>query len=139
MPALPSGVPATGRTASGGEAASRQDGDTPEVTGAPDDALTAGDVSREIRNFARRQERRRRLVPRAALVGVLAGLTAAAFRHALEAADRLRNGLLQVAHTMPPPWGLALVVATCATAAGAALWLVRRFAPETSGSGIPHL
>jgi CIC family chloride channel protein len=139
MPALPSDAPATGRTATGGEGASPQDGDAPEVTGAQDDALTAGDVSREIRNFARRQERRRRLVPRAALVGVLAGLTAAAFRHALEAADRLRNGLLQVAHSMPPPWGLALVVAACATAAGAALWLVRRFAPETSGSGIPHL
>ena len=107
----------------------------------PDDdqGLTAGDVSREIRNFARRQERRRHIVPRAALVGLLAGLIAAAFRHTLEAADRLRNGLLRFAHTMPAPWGLALVVAVCAAAAGAALWLVRRFAPETSGSGIPQL
>src|SRR4051812_8161461 len=40
---------------------------------------------------------------------------------------------------MPQPWGLLLVVAVCGTAAGAALWLVRRFAPETAGSGIPHL
>jgi CIC family chloride channel protein len=30
-------------------------------------------------------------------------------------------------------------VGVCGLAAGAALWLVRRFAPETAGSGIPHL
>src|SRR4051794_41778360 len=40
---------------------------------------------------------------------------------------------------MPQPWGLLLVIAVCGTGAGAALWLVRRFAPETAGSGIPHL
>jgi chloride channel protein, CIC family len=102
-------------------------------------AITAGDVSREIRNFARRQERRRRVVPRAALVGLLAGLIAAAFRHSLETADQLRNALLRYGHAMPKPWGILLVTAVCGGAAGAALWLVRRFAPEAGGSGIPHL
>src|SRR5436305_15063095 len=104
-----------------------------------DDTLTPSDITREIRDFDRRQERRRRVVPRAALVGLLAGLTAAAFRLTLEAADRGRDALFRAAHGLPHPWGLLLVLAVCGAAAGAALWLVRRFAPETSGSGIPHL
>ena len=35
--------------------------------------------------------------------------------------------------------GLALVVLGCAAAAMAAAWLVRRFSPHASGSGIPHV
>jgi CIC family chloride channel protein len=104
-----------------------------------DSTLTPSDIGREIRDFDRRQERRRRIVPRATLVGVLAGLVAAGFRLTLEAADRTRDGLFRAAHRMPAPWGLLLVLLVCGAAAGAALWLVRRFAPETSGSGIPHL
>lgn len=101
--------------------------------------ITANDISREIQEFDRRQERRRRVVPRATLVGLLAGLTAAAFRLVLEAGDRGRDALYRAAHGLPGPWGFLLVVAVCGIAAGAALWLVRRFAPETAGSGIPHL
>src|SRR3954468_13913890 len=110
-----------------------------DVPSPPASDLTPNDISREIQEFDRRQERRRRMVPRAALVGLLAGLTAAAFRLTLEATDRWRNALFRAAHGLPGPWGFLLVVAVCATAAGAALWLVRRFAPETAGSGIPHL
>lgn len=101
--------------------------------------VTPDDISREIRDVALRRERRRRLAPRAALVGVLAGLTAAAFRLTLEACDRGRNALFQRAHSWPGPWGFLLAVAVCGLAAGASLWLVRRFAPETAGSGIPNL
>jgi chloride channel protein, CIC family len=101
--------------------------------------ITPADVTREIRDVARRRERRRRLAPRAALVGALAGLAAAVFRITLETCDRWRDALLGLAHTWPAPWGLALVMATCGLASGAALWLVKRFAPETAGSGIPHL
>ncbi len=104
-----------------------------------DAAITSTDISREIREFDRRQERRRRVVPRAALVGLLAGLLASVFRLLLEALDRARDALFAAAHRMPQPWGLLLVLTVCGVAAGAALWLVRRFAPETSGSGIPHL
>jgi CIC family chloride channel protein len=111
----------------------------PNVPAAPDSDITPSDIGREIRDFDRRQERRRRIVPRATLVGVLAGLVAAAFRLALETADRARDGLFRAAHTLPGFWGLPLVLAVCGGGAGAAVWLVRRFAPETSGSGIPHL
>lgn len=103
------------------------------------DGITPGDVTRELRDFARRQERRRRVVPRALLVGVLAGLTASAFRLAVDAAERLRGELFHYARTLPAWRGLPLAAALCGGAAGAALWLVRRFAPETAGSGIPHL
>ncbi|HEY6323399.1 MAG TPA: H(+)/Cl(-) exchange transporter ClcA [Thermoanaerobaculia bacterium] len=114
-----------------------------ELTAAPAPTppvgITAGDIRREVREFAWRQARRRHVVPRAFLVGILAGLTASAFRVTLDAADRLRNGILRTSSRMPAPWGLMLAVALCGVGAGAALWLVRRFAPETSGSGIPHL
>src|SRR5262249_36344596 len=35
--------------------------------------------------------------------------------------------------------GLLLVVAACASATAVAAWLVRRFSPHASGSGIPHV
>ncbi len=103
------------------------------------DGITPGDITHELRDFARRQERRRRVVPRALLVGVLAGLTASAFRLSLDAAERLRSGFFHFVHTLPAWQGMPLAAVLCGGGAAAALWLVRRFAPETSGSGIPHL
>src|SRR3954468_10023147 len=94
-----------------------------DVPSPPASDLTPNDISREIREFDRRQERRRRIVPRAALVGLLAGLTAAAFRGTLEAADRWRDSLFAFAHRLPTPLGLLLVSAVCGVAAGGALWL----------------
>src|SRR5262249_54739057 len=49
------------------------------------------------------------------------------------------DALYRFAYTLPSPLGLGLVLALCGLAAGVALWLVRRFAPETAGSGIPHI
>ncbi|HVR11821.1 MAG TPA: chloride channel protein, partial [Thermoanaerobaculia bacterium] len=111
----------------------------PAGAGPAGDGVTSGDISRELRDFARRQERRRRVVPRALLVGILAGLAATVFRLTLDAADRLRNGLFRFAHSLPAWWGLPLAAVVCGGGAAAALWLVRRYAPETAGSGIPHL
>jgi CIC family chloride channel protein len=74
----------------------------------------------------------------ALLVGAVAGLVGAAFRLSLLAADGARDwviGELQGRGVV----GLALVVLGCAAAAMAAAWLVRRFAPDASGSGIPHV
>jgi len=72
------------------------------------------------------------------LVGVGAGLVGAAFRLALEEADRLRNAFIVWAHGWH--WaGLVLVAASVAAAASMASWLVRRFAPTASGSGIPQV
>ena len=105
---------------------------------APDLGITPQDVSGEIRDFVSRQERRRRLVPRAALVGLCAGLLAIAFRLSIEGAEHLRTALYSAARTLGA-WGFALPPLACALAAGLSLHLVRRFAPEAAGSGIPHL
>lgn len=80
--------------------------------------------------------RRRHIIGKALLVGVAAGLTASAFRLALQAAEihrlRLQNALSS---------GGALIAAIVIGGLGGGLgvWLVRRFSPEAAGSGIPHV
>jgi chloride channel protein, CIC family len=72
------------------------------------------------------------------LVGAAAGLVGAVFRLSLAGADWLRDALVTWAHGEGVA-GLLLVTATCAAATGIAAWLVRRFSPHASGSGIPHV
>jgi CIC family chloride channel protein len=74
----------------------------------------------------------------ALFVGGLVGLMCAAFRLALVQADQLRDNLVTWAQGASLV-GLLLLVAGCATAAAIAAWLVRRFSPHASGSGIPHV
>lgn len=100
--------------------------------------LSRAQVRSEIQDYLQFSQQRRRLFPRAALVGLIAGLVAVAFRAILAAGDRLRNALLALSHHFPL---LGWIMPVCFAAAGASLavFLVRRFAPEASGSGIPHL
>jgi CIC family chloride channel protein len=72
------------------------------------------------------------------LVGAGAGLVGACFRLSLEWADGQRDALVRWAHDKNVP-GFLLVTAACAAATGVAAWLVRRFSPHASGSGIPHV
>jgi hypothetical protein len=51
-------------------------------------------VRREVRDFVRAHELRRRQLPRSLLVGLFAGLVAVVFRGALAEADNLRDGLI---------------------------------------------
>ncbi|MBU6527665.1 H(+)/Cl(-) exchange transporter ClcA [Methylocystis sp. MJC1] len=74
----------------------------------------------------------------ALLVGGLAGLVGAMFRLALMAADRLRDAIIQWAEGGAVV-GFLVVVGLCAIAALISVWMVRRFAPHASGSGIPHV
>ena len=74
----------------------------------------------------------------APLAGAAAGLICAVFRLGLEAADRGRDALIAWSYASPVG-GFLLVVATVTAAVAAAAWLVRRFAPYTAGSGIPHV
>ncbi|HEY6381064.1 MAG TPA: H(+)/Cl(-) exchange transporter ClcA [Pseudolabrys sp.] len=72
------------------------------------------------------------------LVGAVAGLVTAVFRLALDHADSFRDALIAWAHG----WhfaGFLFVIATCAAAVAVAAWLVRRYSPYASGSGIPHV
>jgi chloride channel protein, CIC family len=74
----------------------------------------------------------------ALLAGAGSGLIAAIFRLTLERADHCRDMLISRAHHQPLI-GFVLVVAGCAGAVVLAAWLVRRFSPQASGSGIPQV
>src|SRR5215475_13939720 len=74
----------------------------------------------------------------ALVVGAAAGLVGAIFRLTLEQADRLRDALIAWAQGEEVA-GFLIVVMTCAAAAFIAAWLVRRFSPHASGSGIPYV
>ena len=72
------------------------------------------------------------------LVGCAVGLVCGLFRLSLEHAEIWRNGFLAWMHH----WNLAGMLGvsvTSAVAVALAAWLVRRFAPLASGSGIPHV
>ncbi len=80
--------------------------------------------------------KRRHIVFKAVLVGVVSGVLASAFRWALENVEHFRNHFVQGFSG----W-ISLPVALLIGAAGGGfgVWLVRRFAPHAAGSGIPHL
>lgn len=75
----------------------------------------------------------------AVLVGTLAGLAGAAFHALIDLAIASRPALQHwfTAWSVVPGW-LPLMV-FCAMALTGALWIVRRFAPETAGSGIQEV
>src|SRR5271156_4268873 len=74
----------------------------------------------------------------APIAGAAAGILGAMFRLALARADRLRDAFVAWTHGQNVA-GFFLVVIACASATAVAAWLVRRFSPDASGSGIPHV
>ncbi len=92
----------------------------------------------EIQEYLDIRQQRRWIFPRAALVGLGSGMVALGFRAALTGADALRNGLINWAQRMPA-WGWIFPILFGTLGAGISVALTRRFAPEASGSGIPHL
>ncbi len=75
---------------------------------------------------------------RAALVGACAGAIALLFRAVLAGADVVRNDLIAWSQRMPA-WGWVFPLLFTALGALISVAITRRFAPETGGSGIPHL
>ena len=104
----------------------------------PDLKTASAEARSELRDYLNTRDDRRRVLPKALLVGVIAGLVAVAFRASLDVAEGGRGRILQWAHAHP---GYGWIVAALFSAVGAtvSLVIVRRVAPETSGSGIPHL
>ena len=74
----------------------------------------------------------------ALIAGALAGVVGASFRLALEQADRLRDSIIARAHGQAI-LGFLFVVLACSATTVFAAWLVRRYSPQASGSGIPHV
>jgi CIC family chloride channel protein len=84
------------------------------------------------------RHQRQHQFPRAALVGLVAGLVAVLFRAVLAGAEMLRNDLLVWSQGFQL-WGWIFPLVFSMTGALLAVLLVIRLAPETSGSGIPHV
>ena len=104
-----------------------------------DEKITSkAEVISEIEEDLAIRQQRRRMFPRAALVGLCAGLVASFFRIVLAGGDTIRTQLIEWSHRFPT---LGWIFPLMFTATGAVLsvFFVRRFAPETAGSGIPHL
>ena len=74
----------------------------------------------------------------ALIVGAVSGLVGALFLLLLEWADRFRNVVIVWAHSKAF-FGFLVVSVACAAGSGLAAWLVRRYSPQASGSGIPHV
>jgi len=72
------------------------------------------------------------------VVGAGSGLISAAFRLVLARADQLRDAFILWARG-EAALGFFAAVLVCAAATALAAWLVRRFSPHASGSGIPHV
>ncbi|MGB9661178.1 MAG: H(+)/Cl(-) exchange transporter ClcA [Moorellaceae bacterium] len=78
-----------------------------------------------------------RFLMEGAFAGIVAGFVGVAFRLALTTAEMWRNHILVWARTIPH-WGWLILAVLAALAGGLAGWLTA-FAPETAGSGIPHV
>ena len=72
------------------------------------------------------------------VLGGASGFLGAVFRLVLKWSDHFRDSVIDWAHGRELV-GLPIVIAVPAIATGVAFWLVRLFAPEAKGSGIPNV
>src|SRR5262245_37224581 len=75
---------------------------------------------------------------RATVVGLAAGLLAVAFQWALFAAEAARDSVLARLHAVTS-FGFIVTAIVGAGLCGVAGWMLARYAPAASGSGIPHI
>lgn len=92
-----------------------------------------------LQTYRIHRERRRLFITRSALVGVSAGLLAVLFQLALRYAETGRENLLIILHRDYPYIGWTFLPLIAGTLGAFAGWLTQRFAPNASGSGIPHI
>ena len=108
--------------------------DGPQTTGkrntSPEPA-SAEQAITELQDLLEIHEQKRRLYPRATVVGALAGMLAVAFQWSLVGSEALRHRMIVWAHQYPR-WGWILPMLVSAVGAGLAIWLVRDLAPDGS-------
>jgi CIC family chloride channel protein len=98
----------------------------------------AAQAESEIEEYLSIRRQLQRVLPRAAVVGLFAGGIAIAFSGSLILATGMRNAILAYAHRLPAG-GVLLPVGFSAVGAVLSVFLVRRYAPEARGSGVPHI
>lgn len=98
----------------------------------------SSDLHSEIKEYLTISRQRHRVFPRAAVAGLFAGLLALLFRLTLAGGDILREHLITLGHRYGA-LGWLLPVSFGAIGASVAVALTQKYAPEASGSGIPHL
>src|SRR5436190_9617882 len=78
---------------------------------------------------------------RAAVIGTLVGVIAVGFQWALAIAEHWRESLLKHLHGLPRNnWWAWTVLPALGLAIGSLVgWMVKRWAPDAPGSGIPHI
>ncbi|MTD40968.1 H(+)/Cl(-) exchange transporter ClcA [Erwinia sp. CPCC 100877] len=97
--------------------------------------LRRGDI---VRRLIHRDKTPLAILLLAAVVGALAGLGGVVFEKAVTWVQNHRIGLLaETAHRWWLVWPTAFISSACLAMVG--YWLVRRFAPEAGGSGIPEI
>lgn len=95
--------------------------------------------ARSLQSWNVLRDRRRNQYVRAALVGLVAGGVALFFQQMLLIAEGARVDLYAQLHATHPATGwlvAVLIGGSCGLFVG---WLTARFAPESAGSGIPHV
>ena len=115
--------------------ASRVSGEAPNDSAR---AVATEEARSEVQDYLQVRDQRRRIFPRALLVGLVAGVVAVAFKATLAAGDSLRENVFHAAHRWPAI-GWIIPILFSALGAGVSVLMVRRIAPEAAGSGIPHL
>lgn len=91
-------------------------------------------------SFTARDTKGRHLV-RAAVVGLLAGLVAVGFKWTLTECEQSRVRLIEFLRTLPHAaiWAWSVLPMMGLVVGSVVGWCVVKYAPDSSGSGIPHL
>lgn len=104
----------------------------------PVDSRLAEAAERQRRRTGLQKTRRRYQLFQAAIVGGVSGLVAVAFARMLYLAEALRFDVLLFSK-MTSPWAIFVLPVAGFFLGSFAGWLLTRFAPEATGSGIPHV
>lgn len=100
-------------------------------------SLPAAVRSAAIRQLVRRDKTPAYILVMAALTGTLVGLIGVGFNQAVNAVQHWRLALLSSQSGSGWVWPLSILISAGLAMVG--YWLVRRFAPEAGGSGIPEI